>query len=281
MRLRDKVILVTGSTTGIGECIARRAVAEGAQVLVHGRDEQRGRALVAELGSQAALHVDDIADPAAPRRIVAAAIKAFGRLDALVNNAASVQRSNLSNTTVELFDRIIAINLRAPLLLIQAAAEHLRQTRGAVLNIGSLNGYCGEANLLAYSLSKGGLMTLSRNLGDALAFDGVRVNHFNVGWVLTPNEYEQKIADGLPPDWPERVPRTQGPGRTVDQTRGDCRRGRVLDQRRKLPDQRQRRGLGAAPGRRAQSAERSEVKKGLGVRQISSTPARILLTPNP
>lgn len=211
MRLQDKCILVTGSTTGIGEAIARRAVAEGARVLIHGRDEQRGQALVAELQGRAAFHCDDIADPAAPERMIAAAIDAFGRLDALVNNAASVQRSNLANTDAELFDKLIAINLRAPLLLIKAAAPHLQQTKGAVLNIGSLNGYCGERNLLAYSVSKGGLMTLSRNLGDALAFDGVRVNHFNVGWVLTPNEYEQKIADGLPPDWPERIPRTKAP----------------------------------------------------------------------
>jgi NAD(P)-dependent dehydrogenase (short-subunit alcohol dehydrogenase family) len=211
MRLKDKVILVTGSTTGIGESIARRAVAEGACVLIHGRDEERGRALVAELGDRTAFHRDDIADPSAPARMVAAVVKIFGQIDALVNNAASVARSNLETTTVEFFDRMIAINVRAPLLLIQAAAPHLRLTRGAVLNIGSLNGYCGERNLLAYSISKGGLMTLSRNLGDALAFDGVRVNHFNVGWVLTPNEYEQKIEDGLPPDWPERIPRTKAP----------------------------------------------------------------------
>jgi NAD(P)-dependent dehydrogenase (short-subunit alcohol dehydrogenase family) len=211
MRLADKVILVTGSTTGIGEAIARRAGAEVARVLIHGRDAERGQALVAELGTNTALHVDDIADPAAPPRIIAAAVKAFGKLDSLVNNAATVQRSNLQNTDVALFDKIIAINLRAPMLLIQAAAPHLKKTRGCVLNIGSLNGYCGEANLLAYSMSKGGLITMSRNLGDALAFDGVRVNHFNVGWVLTPNEYHVKIADGLPPDWPDRVPRAKAP----------------------------------------------------------------------
>ncbi len=211
MRLQNKVILVTGSTTGIGEAIARRAVVEGARVLVHGRDEERGRKLVAELGNCTVFHRDDIADPAAPARMIAAAIEAFGRLDVLVNNAASVQRSNLANTTIELFDRIVAINVRAPLLLIQAAASHLKASRGAVLNIGSLNGYCGEQNLLAYAVSKGALMTLSRNLGDALAFDGVRVNHFNVGWVLTPNEYDQKIQDGLPHDWPNRVLRTQAP----------------------------------------------------------------------
>lgn len=211
MRLQDKVVLVTGSTTGIGEAIARRAVAEGAQVLIHGRDRERGQALVDELAPRAALHVDDIADTEAPQRIIAAAIDAFGKLDALVNNAASVQRSNLSNTDAALFDKLIAINLRAPMLLIQAAVPHLKKTRGCVLNIGSLNGHCGEANLLAYSISKGGLITLSRNLADALGADGVRVNHFNVGWVLTPNEYHVKVADGLPADWPERIPRTKAP----------------------------------------------------------------------
>ena len=211
MRLKDKVVLVTGSTTGIGEAIARRAIDEGAQVLIHGRDRERGEALAAELGERAALHTDDIADPAAAPRIVAAAVAAFGRLDTLVNNAASVKRSNLSNTDVALFDQMIATNLRAPLLLIQAALPHLRESSGCVLNIGSVNGYCGEANLLAYSISKGGLITLSRNLADALGRDGVRVNHFNVGWVLTPNEYEVKIADGMPPDWPQRVPRSKAP----------------------------------------------------------------------
>lgn len=216
MRLKDKVILITGSTTGIGEAIARRAVVEGAQVLIHGRDAERGQKLVDELNGRAALHVDDIADPAAPARMVAAAIAAFGKLDAVVNNAAAVTRSNLSNTDVALFDRLMAVNVRAPLLLIQAAVPYLKQTQGCVLNIGSLNGYCGEANLLAYSISKGALMTLSRNLADALGRDQVRVNHFNVGWVLTPNEYQQKIEDGLPADWPERIDRVKAPwGRLI------------------------------------------------------------------
>ncbi|HEX3871970.1 MAG TPA: SDR family oxidoreductase [Pirellulales bacterium] len=205
MRLKDQVILVTGSTTGIGEAIARRAVAEGAQVLIHGREADRGEALVKEFPGRAALCIDDLADPTSPPRIVAAAINAFGKLNAVVNNAALVTRSNLSNTTVELFDRLMAVNVRAPMLLIQAAFPHLKETRGCVLNIGSCNGYCGEMNLLVYSMTKGALMTMSRNLGDALGRDGVRVNHFNVGWVLTPNEYKQKIADGLPADWPERA----------------------------------------------------------------------------
>ncbi len=205
MRLADKVILVTGSTTGIGEAIARRALAEGARVVFHGRDAKRGRALADEYADRAALAIDDLADPAAAPRIIQTAIAAFGRLDGIVNNAAHVTRSDLASTDAAFFDRMMAVNVRAPLLLIRAAIDHLKASRGCVLNIGSINAYTGEGNLLAYSISKGALMTLSRNLADTLCYDGVRINHFNVGWVLTPNEYQTKLGDGLPPDWPQQV----------------------------------------------------------------------------
>jgi NAD(P)-dependent dehydrogenase (short-subunit alcohol dehydrogenase family) len=205
MRLHNKSIIVTGSTTGIGEAIARRAVEEGAQVLVHGRDVTRGEAVVRDLGGASALHVDDLADPAAAERIVAAALAAFGKIDALVNNAALVIRSNLANTTAKLFDQVLGVNVRAPLLLIQAAIDELRKTRGAVLNVGSVNAYCGETGLLAYSMAKGAMMTMTRNLSDALGYDGVRVNQINPGWVLTPNEDKLQRSLGRPADWPTSV----------------------------------------------------------------------------
>ena len=205
MRLQDKAILVTGSTTGIGEAIARRIVAEGGRVMIHGRDEERGNALVAELGDCARFTDADLSDPAALPSIIDSTVKAFSRLDGLVNNAASVARSDLHATDAAFFDKMMAVNVRAPMLLIRAAYPHLKASKGCVLNIGSINGYCGEGQLLAYSVSKGALMTMSRNLADALCYDQIRVNHFNVGWVLTPNEFKQKIADGLPEDWPEHI----------------------------------------------------------------------------
>jgi NAD(P)-dependent dehydrogenase (short-subunit alcohol dehydrogenase family) len=211
MRLKDKVIIVTGSTTGIGEAIARRALAEGARVVVHGRDPGRGQAIAAEFPQRTTLVIADMGDPAAPKQLVDAAIGAFGKLDAVVNNAASVARSNLQTTGADFFDRMMAVNVRGPMLLIQAAYAHLKRSQGCVLNIGSMNAYCGERNLLAYSVSKGALMTMSRNLADAMCYERIRVNHFNVGWVLTPNEYKQKLADGLPADWPERVERIYAP----------------------------------------------------------------------
>jgi NAD(P)-dependent dehydrogenase (short-subunit alcohol dehydrogenase family) len=186
--LDNKVILVTGSTTGIGREIARQCVAQGARVLIHGRDRERGEALCAELGSEnTTFCAADLADPSAAPQLVQIALDAFGRIDAVVNNAAAVTRSDIHSTDQALFDRIMAINVRAPFLLIQAALPQLIANQGCVANIGSVNGMGGEMNLLAYSISKGALQTLSKNLANALGTQLVRVLHFNVGWVLTEN----------------------------------------------------------------------------------------------
>jgi len=201
MRLEGKCIIVTGSTTGIGEAIARRCVQEGARVLIHGRDRERAEAVAASLGEAGRFAIDDLSDPEAPQRIVQAAVDAFGRLDGLVNNAAWVVRSNLDTTSPEFFDRVMAVNVRAPLMLIKAAMPHLIESQGAVINIGSVNAYTGEARQLDYSISKAGLMCMSRNLANAFAPHRVRINHFNVGWVITPNEYRLKIKEGLPEGW--------------------------------------------------------------------------------
>src|SRR5215217_3608946 len=101
MRLRDKVILVTGSTTGIGEAIAKRVLAEGGHVMFHGRNAERGRALVKEAGERARFVEADLADPAAPAQAIETTVKAFGRLDGLVNNAASTARGDLAKTDAE------------------------------------------------------------------------------------------------------------------------------------------------------------------------------------
>jgi NAD(P)-dependent dehydrogenase (short-subunit alcohol dehydrogenase family) len=208
MRLKDKVIIITGSCTGIGKAIAIRCVAEGARVVIHGLDTVPGEAIVKALGSdKALLHIEDITAEGAPQRLADAAFRQFGRLDAVVNNAAMIPSSDIHTTDLPFFRDVLEVNLLAPFALIRAALPHLSKAKGCVLNIGSVNAWSGEPHLLAYSVSKGALMTLSRNLGDTLHREtGVRINQINVGWVLTEKEADIKRAQGLPDDWYKEVP---------------------------------------------------------------------------
>jgi NAD(P)-dependent dehydrogenase (short-subunit alcohol dehydrogenase family) len=212
MRLRDKVILVTGSTTGIGEGMVRLFAREGAKVMIHGRRKDAAQRLAAEIGENAAFIIGPLEDPQVPAKLIAATVARFGGIDGLVNNAALMTRGGIEETDAEAFDRTVAVDLKAPLFLIKAALPHFRkQGAGRVLNIGSINGYCGERTMLAYSICKGALMTLTRNLADAHGAEGIRVNQLNVGWTLTPNELALKKKEGLPEDWPSKLPKTFAP----------------------------------------------------------------------
>lgn len=206
--LQNKVLLITGSTTGIGEASARLAVAQGAQVMLHGLEEDLAQQVQRDLGDQARYIIADLIEPANCVKVVAATLAAFGRLDGVVNNAAVVTRSNLESTDAATFDRIIGINLRAPILIIREAVNAFRAQGGggAIVNIGSINALAGEPNLLAYSASKAGLLTATRNLANALATERIRVNQLNLGWVTTPNEIALKIREGLPAGWEQNVP---------------------------------------------------------------------------
>ncbi len=206
--LDGKVVLITGSTTGIGEASARLAVAKGARVMLHGLEPELATAVQRDLGDAAHYVIADLLEPANCAEIVQATVAHFGRIDALVNNAAVVTRSDLATTDAALFDRIVGINLRAPLLIIREAVAAFRKQGdgGTILNIGSINALSGAPNLLAYSAAKAGLQTATRNLANALATEGIRVNQLNPGWITTPNEIALKISEGLPVGWEERVP---------------------------------------------------------------------------
>ncbi len=213
LRLAGKVIIVTGSCTGIGRAIATRCVAEGARVVVHGLELHLGEEVVHGLGAASAvLHIEDLTTEGVAARLVDTAVRNFGKLDSVVNNAAMVVHRNIHDTDLPFFRRILEVNTLAPFALIQAALPQLRATRGVVLNIGSVNAWSGEPGLLPYSVSKGALMTLTRNLGDSLMReDGVRVNQINPGWVLTENEAQRKRDHGLAADWYKDLPREYAP----------------------------------------------------------------------
>jgi NAD(P)-dependent dehydrogenase (short-subunit alcohol dehydrogenase family) len=213
MRLQNKVIIVTGSTTGIGKAIALRCVAEGARVVIHGLEQDLGDSVLKIIDKgKAVLHIEDIIIKESTQRLAEKAIGAFGRIDAVVNNAALVISSNVETTDEAFLRHVLNINTIAPFSLIKSALPHLQKTKGCVLNIGSVNAWSGEPNLLAYSISKGALMTMTRNLGDALHREyGVRVNQINPGWVLTENETQRKKDHGLPADWDKKLSKVYAP----------------------------------------------------------------------
>jgi len=218
MRLENKVIIVTGSTTGIGKAIAIRCVKEGAKVVIHGLEEDWGTTVVNQLGKEnAVLHIEDLGADGATQRLVDIALNSFGKLDAIVNNAAIVASSNIQTTDKIFLQKILAVNTMAPFQLIKDALPYLSKQHGCVLNIGSVNAWCGEPNLLAYSMSKGALMTMTRNLGDTLHRENhVRVNQINPGWVLTESEKQRKKEHGLSEDWYTKLPNVYAPsGRII------------------------------------------------------------------
>jgi NAD(P)-dependent dehydrogenase (short-subunit alcohol dehydrogenase family) len=211
--LAGKAILVTGSSTGIGYAMAQRLVSEGAKVLIHGRDQAEVDAACRHLGAATQGATGDLADPATAQGIVDATVKAFGRIDGLVNNAGIYPRGVVAETTAEFFDHMFAINTRAPLLCAEAAirAFRLQKSGGAIVTVGSINAYCGLSNLTVYSMSKGALMTMTRNLANTLGPELIRVNQLNVGWTFTASEDATQQREGRKPGWQNEVPLRNAP----------------------------------------------------------------------
>lgn len=219
--LTGRVALVTGSTSGIGKGIAFQLAALGASVVVSGRSEPRGGEVVDAItatGARATFVACDLTDEADCRSLVRRASEHFGRLDILVNNAADTSRGDVATTKIEDWDRIFAINVRAPFILMQAAVPHLeRQGGGAILNIGSVNAYIGEPKLTAYSASKGALQTLTRNAAAQLNAKKIRVNVINAGWTLTEGEDKVKREqEGKGDEWLEEAVKTRPFGRMLE-----------------------------------------------------------------
>jgi NAD(P)-dependent dehydrogenase (short-subunit alcohol dehydrogenase family) len=207
--LGGRVVLVSGGTSGLGAAIARAAVREGARVVVTGRRREPGEALAAELGAGRALFVQaDVAEVAQARGCVTAAVAAFGRVDCLVNAAGLTSRGTLLDTTPELFDAHVAVNLKAPFFLMQAVVADMvaRKAPGTIVNIGSTSAHGGQPYLAPYVATKAGLMGLTRNAAHAHRWDRIRINGLNIGWTDTEGEDEtQRRFHGAGDDWREKA----------------------------------------------------------------------------
>ena len=205
-RLDGKIAVVTGSTSGIGRGIAEHFAGLGADIVVHGLNRDDGLETVRRVnaaGRQAEYVEGDLTSEDVCRGLIRFAVKRFGGLDILVNNAGDVGRGDVEHIPVARWDTIMAVNLRAPFILMQEAIAPMRaRGGGSIVNIGSLLAYVGEPKLGAYSVSKGGLMTLTRNAASLLSRDRIRVNQINVGWTLTEGERRVKREqEGKGEEW--------------------------------------------------------------------------------
>lgn len=189
--LHGKVVLVTAGARRVGAAICRRLHAAGAQVMVNYlRSGKEARALVAALNAQradsAAMVKADLLQPGAARLLVSTTLRAFGRLDALVNNASSFYPTPMGKVSEAAWQDLIGTNLKAPLFLAQAAAAELKKRRGCIVNIVDIHAEFPLKDYVIYSVAKGGLAALTRSLAHELA-PAVRVNGVSPGPILWPD----------------------------------------------------------------------------------------------
>jgi len=220
--MHGKVLLLSGASRGVGECVARLAVERGAAGLaLVGRDTKTGEALAKELtslGTKTIFISADLAKPDEPARIVEIVDKTFGVVHGLLNSAAETSRGSVWNTTPEMFDTMMSVNVRAPFMLIQGCAKIMKRegVAGAVVNIGSVTGYGGDVNLTHYAISKGALHTLTRNCAYSLMRDRIRVNLLNPGWMDTPTEdATQRKWHNAQDGWLQKAESEQPLGRLI------------------------------------------------------------------
>ncbi|MFF3255019.1 MULTISPECIES: SDR family oxidoreductase [Streptomycetaceae] len=182
--------LVTGGTAGIGRGVALRLAALGADVVVHGRDPERGAEVVAEAGAaggRARFVAADLSDPGEVLRLAAAA----GAVDVLVNNAGVYRFAAAADSTAEMFDLHMAVNARAPMLLVGALAPGMAERgRGAVVNLSTLAASIPARGAAVYGASKAALEIMTRVWADEFGARGVRVNAVASGPVRTPGTVE-------------------------------------------------------------------------------------------
>jgi len=220
-KLDGQIFLVTGGTQGIGEAIAKKLAANGAAgIVICGRNVEHGQQVAAALQNSdcRSLFVKtELGNAADCIALIESCDKKFGRLDGLVNAAGDTERGTIFDTTPETWDRVFAVNARAPFLLIQGAARMMKREGrgGAIVNIITMSSHGGQPKLVPYSASKGALATLTKNVAYGLLEDRIRVNGLNIGWANTPNEHAVQLEEGKPENWLELAEAKQPFGRLL------------------------------------------------------------------
>ena len=185
--LEGRLALVTGAGSGIGEGIARGFAAQGAQVIVADVNEEGARRVAGEIGAAATAHPLNVTDRVAVDTLAATIRAAHGPISVLVNNAGIIRRGTLEAANARAdWDATLAVNLDGPYVVTTAFMDQLVETRGAVINIGSIQSFVALPNSAAYTASKGGVRALTKALAIELSPRGVRVNAIGPGMIATP-----------------------------------------------------------------------------------------------
>ncbi len=183
-----KSVIVTGATSGIGRAAALEFGRLGADLVLVGRSDSALTELSGEIvlaAGRVATCRADVTEADAPDRIVSTAVAEFGGVDVLVNAAGVIATGTLETTNDDAWDAMMDVNLRAPFRLMRAAASSLKERKGAVVNVSSVNGLRSFAGVLAYCVSKSGMDQLTRCAALEMAPFGVRVNGVNPGVTVT------------------------------------------------------------------------------------------------
>ncbi len=222
-RIDGKIAVITGGTQGLGAAIARLFARAGAAgIAIVGRGQDKGQAVARFISDETGVPVEmiaaDLADIDDVRSIIPAADRRFGRVDILVNAAGLTDRGNLLNTSPELFDRIFAVNTRAPFFLMQDAVRVMERegAEGRIVNIGSTSEHAGQPFIAPYCASKSALATLTRNSGFALMRNRIHVNQLNIGWMASDHEKKLQEAESGDPGWQARAEAALPFGRLLD-----------------------------------------------------------------
>jgi len=214
--------LVTGSTQGLGEALLRKMVSAGLSgAVVVGRNSDRGQAVVTDLrsaGCDAIFVATDLEDATSIERLLSTASTKFGVIHHLANCAGITDRGDVWDTSAELFNRMMNVNLRSAFLTCQGVARMAREAGvpASIVNVGSVAAYGGAPFLTPYAISKGAMMTMTRSLAYQLLPNRIRVVMVNPGWMDTPGEDDiQRRCHDAADDWLERVEAKQPFGRLI------------------------------------------------------------------
>jgi NAD(P)-dependent dehydrogenase (short-subunit alcohol dehydrogenase family) len=207
--LKDKVIVVTGGSKGIGLAVSEAAAKNRAKIVIGGRNQNEGDQIVERIrknGGDAVFYTGDLTDVRHCEGIIRKALDTYGRLDGLVNYAGTVQsHSLLTDTSEEDFDFIFGVNFKSAFFVTKYALRELKKNGGSVIFMGSMHAYGGEEDRAAYACTKGAMLTLFKHVNKNYAKYKIRSNWITIGWVATPGELNLRSEQGRGQDWLEEA----------------------------------------------------------------------------